>query len=185
MSTLYVDTITEKTSGNGVQIADLVPKAGSVVQVKSVTMTDQQSFTGVAFTDITDGTNALSISITPTSSSSKFLLMMNITASANNGGSRFGFRFMRDSTPVGNGVTEGSRTPVAVQGLGTTSNNIDEELTSIFLDNPATASAITYKIQGHVEQTTSTCIINRSNTNSNSISVYRTASSFTIMEIAQ
>ena len=33
MSTLYVDTITEKTSGNGVQISDLVPAAGSVVQV--------------------------------------------------------------------------------------------------------------------------------------------------------
>ena len=36
MSTLYVDTITEKTVGNGVQIADLVPAAGSVVQVVSV-----------------------------------------------------------------------------------------------------------------------------------------------------
>ena len=33
MSTLYVDTITEKTAGNGVQIADLVPAAGSVAQV--------------------------------------------------------------------------------------------------------------------------------------------------------
>ena len=179
MSTLYVDTITEKTSGNGVQIP------GHVVQVKSVTMTDQQNFTGTAFTDITDGTNALSISITPKSSSSKFLLIMNINASANNGSSRFGFRFMRDSTPVGNGVTEGSRTPVAVQGTGTTSNNIDEELTSIFLDSPATASAITYKIQGHSEQSASTCIINRSSTNTDNSSVYRTASSFTVMEIAQ
>ena len=36
MSTLYVDTITEKTSGNGVQIADLVPAAGSVIQVQRV-----------------------------------------------------------------------------------------------------------------------------------------------------
>jgi len=157
---------------------------GKVLQVKSVTMTDTQTFAGTTFTDITDGTDALSISITPASLSSKFLLMMNITASANNGGSRFGFRFMRDSTPVGIGVTQGSRTSVSVQGLGTTSNNIDEELTSIFLDNPATASAITYKIQGHVEQAASSCIINRSSTNANDGSVYRTASSFTIMEIA-
>ena len=157
---------------------------GSVLQVKSVTMTDEQSFIGTTFTDITDGTNALSISITPASSSSKFLLMMNISAAANNGSSRFGFRFMRDSTAVGIGVTQGSRTSVAVQGTGTTSNNIDEELTSIFLDSPATASAITYKIQGHVEQSSSTLIINRSSTNANNNSVYRTASSFTLMEIA-
>ena len=157
---------------------------GSVLQVKSVTMTGNQTFAGTAFTDITDGTNPLSISITPTSSSSKFILTMNISSSANNGGSRFGFRFMRDSTAVGNGVTEGSRTPVSVQGLGTTSNNIDEKLTSVFLDSPATTSAITYKVQGNVEQSGSNLIINESSTNTNSSTVYRAPSSFTIMEIA-
>lgn len=39
MSQLYVDTITEKTSGNGVQIADLVPAAGSVVRMGSQKLT--------------------------------------------------------------------------------------------------------------------------------------------------
>jgi hypothetical protein len=157
---------------------------GSVLQVKSVTMTGNQTFAGTAFTDITDGVNPLNISITPASSSSKFLLTMNISCAANNGSSRFGFRFMRDSTIVGNGVTEGSRTPVSVQGTGTTSNNIDEKLTSVFLDNPATTSAITYKIQGNVEQSGSNLIINESSSNTNNSTVYRAASSFTIMEIA-
>ena len=158
--------------------------SGAVLQVQSVTMTDDQTFIGTTFTDITDGTDALSITITPTSSSSKFLLMMSISASANNGSSRFGFRFMRDSTAVGIGVTAGSRTSVAVQGTGSTSNNIDEALTSVFLDSPATASAITYKVQGHVEQSASTLIINRSSTNADNSTVYRAVSSLTVMEIA-
>ena len=166
------------------KIRDAGLPAGSLLQVKSVTMTGNQTFAGTAFTDITDGTSPLSISITPTSSSSKFLLTMNISCSANNGSSRFGFRFIRDSTAVGNGVTEGSRTAVSVQGTGTTSNKIDEKLTSVFLDSPATTSAITYKIQGNVEQSGSNLIINKSSTNANNSSVYRAASSFTVMEIA-
>ena len=157
---------------------------GKVLQVKSVTMTGNQTFAGTAFTDITDGTNPLSITITPSSSSSKFLLMMNVSCSANNGSSRFGLRFMRDSTSVGIGVSEGNRTPASAQGTGTTSNNIDEKLTSIFLDSPSTTSAITYKVQGNVEQSGSNLIINESSTNANDSSVYRAASSFTIMEIS-
>ena len=173
-----------KVQDGGLNLTGAGLPAGSLLQVKSVTMTGNQTFAGTAFTDITDGTNPLSISITPTSSSSKFLLTMNISCSANNGGSRFGFRFMRDSTAVGNGVIEGNRTPVSAQGLGTTSNNIDEKLTSVFLDSPATTSAITYKIQGNVEQSGSNLIINESSTNANNGTVYRAASSFTIMEIA-
>jgi len=169
---------------SAVTSAGIPIRSGNVLQVKSVTMTGNQTFAGTAFTDITDGVNPLNISITPTLSSSKFLLTMNISCAANNGNSRFGFRFMRDSTIVGNGVTEGSRTPVSVQGTGTTSNNIDEKLTSVFLDSPATTSAITYKIQGNVEQSGSDLIINESSSNANNSSVYRAASSFTIMEIA-
>jgi hypothetical protein len=46
MSQLFVDTITEKTAGNGVQIADLVPAAGSVVQVVSNELTSSGSASG-------------------------------------------------------------------------------------------------------------------------------------------
>ena len=158
--------------------------SGTVLQVKSVTMTGNQSFAGTAFTDITDGTNPLSISITPSSSSSKFLLSMLVSASSDNGASRFGFKFLRDSTSIGIGETEGSRVPITVTGLGSTSNNVDEALTATFLDSPATTSSITYKIQGTVEQSGSNLIINKSNTNANNSSVYRPISSLTVMEIA-
>ena len=125
------------------KIGDAALPTGSVLQVKSVRVTGTQSFAGTSFTDITDGTNALSISITPTTSSSKFLLYMMINASADNGGSRFGFRLFRDSTLIGNSDTVGSRTPVASAATGSDSNAIDRNISMIFLDSPATASAVT------------------------------------------
>ena len=179
MSTLSVDTINGQTTASKVAIPN------HIIQVKSVTMTDSTVFSGTAFTDVTDGNNPLTISITPSASTSKFLLFMTVSASANNGSSRFGFRFVRDSTAIGVGDTQGSRISVAVAGIGSTSNANDETLSFTHLDSPSTSSAITYKVQGQVEQSGSNLIINRSSTNANSNTVYRTASSFTVMEIAQ
>ena len=58
MSTLYVDTITEKTSGNGVQIP------GHVVQVASTATILAGSITSTTFVDL------LSLSFTPKFSTS-------------------------------------------------------------------------------------------------------------------
>ena len=171
-----------QVTGDGLATSGL--PTGAVLQVKSVTMTGSQSFAGTTFTDITDGTNALSISITPTASSSKFLLYMMINASADNGGSRFGFRFLRGSTVIGNSDTDGSRTPVASAGTGSDSNAIDLQTTQMFLDSPATASAITYSVKGQVESSSSNLLINKSATNANNATVYTATSSFTVMEVA-
>ena len=186
MSTISVNNITTQT-GSTITIpsGNTLIAPNHVVQVKSVTMTDSTVFSGTAFTDVTDGNNPLTISITPSASTSKFLLMMNVSASADNGSSRFGFRFLRDSTAVGIGDTQGSRISVSVAGIGSSSNANDETLSFTHLDSPSTSSAITYKVQGQVEATGSQLIINRSSTNANSNTVYRPASSFTVMEIAQ
>lgn len=69
MSTLYVDTITEKTSGNGVQIADLVPAAGSVVQV----VTKHAGGTGNTISTTSYTAIGLEINITPKQNGSHFL----------------------------------------------------------------------------------------------------------------
>ena len=186
MSTLFVNNL-NTASGSTITVptGKSLVAPGHVVNTQSVTMTSAQSFAGTAFTNITDGTNALSITITPKNANSKFLLMMNMSASANNGSSRFGFRFLRDSTAVGIGVTQGNRISVSVAGVGSTSNANDETLSFIHLDSPSTSSTITYKVQGQVEQSGSSLIINRSHTNADSNTVYRPASSFTVMEIAQ
>ena len=65
MSTLYVDTINEKTSGNGVQIADLVlvPAAGSVVQVAQWNVTPIAIGTGGSWAATTVPTIANTYSV--------------------------------------------------------------------------------------------------------------------------
>jgi len=166
------------------KIRDAGLPEGTVLQVKSVTMTGVQTFAGTAYTDITDGTNALSVSITPTASSSKFVLYMMVNCGADNGGSRFGFRFMRDSTAVGVSDTQGSRTPSSSASQGSDAGRIDANISMIHLDSPATASAITYKVQGSVESSSSNLAINRGGTFADSATNYTTASSLTVMEIA-
>ena len=194
MSTLFVNNLntasgTTITVPTGKQLigtdTNSIKAPGMILNVQSVTMRDNQTFAGTAFTDLNDGTNALSITMTPTSSSSKFLLYMMVSAGADNGNSRFGFRFMRGSTIVGNSDTIGNRTPSASAGTGRNGNNLDRNISMIFLDSPATSSAVTYKIQGSVESTSSTLCINRGGQFANDASVYTATSSFTVMEIAQ
>lgn len=62
MSKLFVDDIVEKTSGHGVQIADLVPNAGSVAQVQRYQDASAGSGTSTSTSYVDDG---VSISITP------------------------------------------------------------------------------------------------------------------------
>ena len=60
MSKLFVDDIVEKTSGHGVQIADLVPNAGSVAQVQRYQDASAGSGTSTSTSYVDDG---VSISI--------------------------------------------------------------------------------------------------------------------------
>jgi len=136
MSTLYVDTINEKTSGNGVQIADLVPAAGSVVQVvntTSTTATEVDSST-------TWTTVAGSITITPTASTSKVLIMHNAGGMAYANPEGIGFRLLRDGTVITTHPRYGFK--AAPDG---TWNSVP--FTMIYLDSPSTTSAVTYTFQ--------------------------------------
>jgi hypothetical protein len=99
MSTLYVDTITEKTSGNGVQIP------GHVVQVVSVAKTDTFSVSNSTFADVT----GLSVTITPKASTNKILVLTHLHLDALVGGYTHPWRLMRDSTPIAVGDAAGSR----------------------------------------------------------------------------
>lgn len=75
MSTLYVDTITEKTSGNGVQIA------GHVVQVvRGVIPTSSETFTSTSYT-----ASSLYVTITPKFSTSNVFITASLNIDYNSG----------------------------------------------------------------------------------------------------
>jgi len=184
MSTLYVDTINEKTSGNGVQIP------GHVIQVVSTTKTDTQSISGTTFTDV------LTATITPKFANSKILIQcdLNITAvltSNNTAAQRYSAaKLYRDSTQIALGDASSSRSQVwfasnSVSGATNDGYRMAQSSGS-YLDSPATTSAITYKVKcANTHDVNYTTVINRSGPDNDAAYSHRGASTLTLMEIAQ
>ena len=110
---------------------------GKVLQVIQGTTT-----TGVGNSTTTFADTTLTATITPSSATSKVLIMaMNsyITKSAANAANEIAFRLMRDATQLGTDI-HGLYTNTAINN-GATSSIFN------YLDSPATTSATTYKTQ--------------------------------------
>jgi len=144
-SEIKVDTISEKTSANGVSIDGLKIKdvtSGSVMSkpilqvVTGTTTTDTGAIASTSFTD-----TGLTASITPTSTSSKVLVIVSQSyhAERSGGGEIVGYvNIMRDTTEVAeyafrSGLTSAILTP--------------QIKTITCVDSPSSTSALTYKTQ--------------------------------------
>ena len=128
MSQLYVNAITEKTSGNGVQIP------GHVIQV--VTSTTSTEVTNNTTSEVATG---LSASITPSSSSSKVfaLVTLPIQLGSNSGNIEVDYNLKRGST-----VIAFNRAMVNVNAIV----HEKREVSISKLDSPNTTSATTYSV---------------------------------------
>lgn len=154
------------------------PSSSAVVQVKSTAKTD--AFTLAGTTTPTDVTG-LSVSITPTSASNRVLVIAQITAGAA-AGTNANLRLVRDSTAIYLGDAAGSRIRIGTGDV----INVDYQVSSnsiVFLDSPATTSATTYKIQMYHVTGQGALYVNRTNTDTDSASFVRAASSITVMEV--
>jgi hypothetical protein len=168
-------------TSNGTAWTSAVPAAaGKLLQVVSTTKTDTfSSSTTDVFTDIT----GLSVSITPTSSSSKILVIASVQGINANGLGAM-LRFVRNSTAIGIGDASGSRSRVSGGNLNYASQggSFVGGTTFQFLDSPATTSSTTYKVQFYLSG--GTLIINRTADNDNAEYSALTQSTITVMEIA-
>ena len=156
--------------------------AGSVLQVVSTTKTDVFTTTSTSFVDVT----GFSVSITPSSASSKILVMVSFYMSSNSGGGYPQARILRDSTAIYIGDASGSRTQALTNtggGLFTSDAGTGFNISAQFVDSPATTSSTTYKIQLR-QNAGNTARINASGNNADDGGGVRTASSITVMEIA-
>ena len=174
-----------------VTAAGIPIRSGSVLQVKSVTKSDTQSIAGLTFADV------MSVSITPTSSSSTILVMcdLNITCAltdANTTGARYsGIKLYRDSTQIAiNSDASGNQAKVwfSCQSTETTNSGFQQNAASgSFVDSPSSTSAITYKIQaGNTYCSNHYTYINRPSygPSDNYGYVHKGVSTLTLMEIA-
>ena len=131
-------TITGATGVNQITddaITDAKLPAGSVLQVLIVEDSSVMSVSATTYVD----TN-MSLSITPSSTSSKILCLWNVQAKCSTAQSGFGTQLVRGSTNIWTSGTNyniycGTHTDSRVSG--------DFK----YLDSPSTTSAITYKVQ--------------------------------------
>ena len=157
--------------------------AGGIIQVKSTTMTTTATYSisGMTWTEV----GGLTTTITPTRSDSKILVMANIGGISSNGEyQRYAMALRRNSQNIGvnsDGVNH-TRANWAYTGRAI-GNALEGHPAFNHLDSPATTSAVSYKVMITTEGSY-TLYVNRSNTDSSTSSVFRTASSLTLMEIS-
>jgi hypothetical protein len=169
------------TNATGLSRAAL--PTGSVLQVIQSVFTGTQSFNSTsAWTDVT----SLSASITPTTNTSKILVMFTVHVY---GANNLYFRMVRNSTAIGIGDAAGSRQQASsgngyTAGMGNTTQFMP--YSNQYLDSPATTSSTTYKIQFYTNNGagSGSCFINLSSDDSDAANVARAMSSITIMEIS-
>ena len=162
--------ITTASSGQSIPKAAL--PTGSVLQVVSTTKVDVTSSTSTSYADIT----GMSVSITPTSSSSKILVMFSANISDSAGTNNTLLRLQRNGSNIAVGTG-------GVSNNGTNFIRVPDNLTVYcacmnFLDSPATTSSTTYALQWLVP--TGTIYLNRRGSDNN----FGTSSTITVMEIA-
>ncbi len=169
-------TLTLPTTSGTIVTTNTMP-TGSVLQVVSVIKTDSFTTTSTSLVDIT----GLSVSITPTSASSKILILVNVRgttsdATANSGDS--GITLLRGATAIAvstAGSLKNFMGQLSGRNIGSTAVTASASVS--FLDSPSTTSATTYKIQGLASG--GTLFINRDQDGNNG-----SVSSITLMEIA-
>lgn len=154
---------------------------GTVLQVVQATLTGTQAVSGTsAWADVT----SLSVSITPTSASSKILVSFVVNCDGEN---NLYFRILRGATVVGVGNADGSRQQVSAGNAAIPSNaNGTTMMMNQFLDSPATTSSTTYKIQAYCDSGagSGTYYINYASGDANNAYSSRSMSSITVMEIS-
>ena len=155
--------------------------SGGIIQVKSVTKTDTfQKASGTSFQDVT----GLSVSITPTRSDSKILVMYDLSWSSNSG--HCSCRLMRDSTPIKVGDAASNRTQATGQMHKNTGDQYDiEQVAGTHMDSPSTTSSVTYKMQVGTPYGSAYDIrVNYQGDDTDQSWVGRTASAITVMEVS-
>lgn len=164
----------DSTTATGLKWATAAGGGGKVLQVVSATKTDTFTSTSGTYTDIT----GLSVSITPSATSSKIMVFVNLTGNGSPAVNGSFYQLVRGSTAIAIGDTAAGKTSAS----GTMYlNDAGQQTSTSFshLDSPATTSATTYKVQGLIPS--GTFYINRSSGDGGSTA--RTVSTITVMEI--
>jgi hypothetical protein len=138
--------------------------------------TDTFSTTSLTYVALT----GMSATITPSTATSKVLLLVDIAVMSVGGNDGVHVRLMRGATPIFVGDAAGSRI-VATAGHSEGGTNAYGN-TAVFVDSPTSATAVTYSVEVRVGQT-GTAYINRLGTWADDARFSTYASSITAIEV--
>ena len=153
---------------------------GGIIQVVQTVKKDRTTIQSATLTDIT----GMSVTITPTSTSSKVLIRYCLSVFTNN--QYWSMRLLRgnDSTIfIGDQNSNATSQQRASFGSYMSSYVDGRSVTQEFLDSPSTTSATTYKLQLK-NLSSASLYINQSKNDGDQTYIARTASSITVMEIS-
>jgi hypothetical protein len=166
-------TVLDLPAVSGTILTTTSPKTGNVLQVVQGTTTTQVTTTSTSLVD-----TALTATITPTSASSKILVLVSqslAVTNSTNGFNSIGLAIIRGST----NVFFSDRALATRAGLSGSSDVIVDALVAFnYLDSPSTTSATTYKTQFRVFDSANGNARAQEQLNTTS------ASSITLLEIA-
>ena len=150
MSTLKVDTILKRTgtgtitlgqSGDTINLPAgvLTSGLGKIGQVVQTTKTDTTSISSATFAQI----SGFSVSITPSATTSKILIMSQLNLGNNS--TNLYVRLMRDTTSIFQSDSASNR-PQATYGYTSSGQYAMNPSPIIYMDSPSSTSAIAYSI---------------------------------------
>ena len=156
---------------------------GGIIQIKQAVKSDAFSINNTSSnTDVT----GLSVTITPTSASSKILIDLHMSAFSVESTSYYGARFqlVRGSTDIAKGDADGNRVRCTGPIDGGGNSNYGDIVSAKFLDSPNTTSEITYKVQIGNSQSKNTYVNRPTNITDNATYSQCHISTLTIMEVS-
>ena len=174
-----------------IKVDSIIPRGGlgtgavgGIIQVVAAHKSDTftASINGMTKTDVTD----MAVTITPQSTSSKILILVNLGGVAcRSTGQRYGFGLKRNGTVIGQPTGTSGRTGAlyATANFEGSSNGIESGAAFHFLDSPSSTSAQTYQVWTTVEGNGNEVVVNRSDNDSDSSSVFRVTSNITCYEM--
>jgi hypothetical protein len=176
----YLDDTDELLKYDGTAWAS-IGAAGIGSNVVQTVLTDTFTTTSTSFTAIT----GLSVTITPSSATSKVLVLFDVQMFVGNGRAQ-GVRLMRGTTAIGIGDASSSRPrSSAATAIGTITSVADRNQWSVsraILDSPLTTGAVTYSVEFYTNAGTG--YVNRSTEDSDGTLGPRSVSTITAIEVA-
>ncbi len=160
---------------SGANALEFVAKpSGGIAQVIQTVKTSAQTINSTSNVDI------MSVSITPSSASSKILVSWNINSCSNDHGE---LSIFRDATQIYLGDASGTLSRSAHGMYGIHADHISE-FSGTYLDSPNTTSAITYYAKGRCPGSAAHSVhVNRPVNGASRPENHRTASNILVMEV--